>query len=180
MENLREEVKKRHARKAEQGIFRSRSPLGYGNNKAERTMEIHPENAALVKRIFELYASGQYSLSELRRTLQTETGESLESSPTYMLTNPFYVGKFVWGGKLYRGPRPTFISLDLYDRAQGALRSHNKPKYGKQEIAFRGLLACGRDNCRITGERKKGKYVYCRCTGHRKMRYPTVSGAGSF
>lgn len=50
---------------------------------------------------------------------------------------------------------------------QSVLRSHNKPKYGKQEIAFRGLLTCARDKCTITAERKKGKYVYYRCTGHR-------------
>jgi site-specific DNA recombinase len=71
------------------------------------------------------------------------------------------------GWRLYCGTHPTFVSQDLYDRAQGVLRSHNKPKYASQEIAFRGLLACARDNCRITGERKKGKYVYYRCTGHR-------------
>ena len=50
---------------------------------------------------------------------------------------------------------------------QVVLRGHNKPKYGKQEIAFRGLLRCAHDNCTITGERKKGKYVYYRCTGYR-------------
>ena len=48
-----------------------------------------------------------------------------------------------------------------------ALRSHNKPKYGKQEIAFRGLLTCAHDKCSIAAERKKGKYVYYRCTGYR-------------
>jgi len=62
---------------------------------------------------------------------------------------------------------PAFISRDLYERVQSVLRSHNKPKYGKQEIAFRGLLTCARDKCTITAERKKGKYVYYRCTGHR-------------
>jgi len=84
-----------------------------------------------------------------------------------ILTNPFYAGNFVWGGKLYRGTHPTFIVPDLYERVQSVLRSHNKPKYGKQEIAFRGLLTCAHDNCTITAERKKGKYVYYRCTGHR-------------
>src|SRR5581483_1720466 len=168
IENLREEVKKGMREKAEQGIFPSRPPLGYRNNKAERTIEMHPENAAIVKRIFELYASGQYSLSELRRIIRTETGKTLSKAHLHTtLTSPFYVGNFVWGGRLYRGTHPTFIGPDLYDRAQCVLRSHNKPKYGKQEIAFRGLLACARDNCRITAERKKGKYVYYRFTGHR-------------
>jgi len=37
IENLREEVKKGMREKAEQGIYPSRPPLGYRNNKAERT-----------------------------------------------------------------------------------------------------------------------------------------------
>ena len=52
-------------------------------------------------------------------------------------------------------------------RVQAVLRGHNKPKYGKQQIAFRGLLTCAHDNCRITAELKKGKYVYYRCSGYR-------------
>ena len=83
------------------------------------------------------------------------------------LTNPFYVGNFLWGVKLYRGTHDIFIDPTLFDRVQAVLAGHNKPKYSKQEIAFRGLLTCAEDNCAITAERKKGKYVYYRCTGYR-------------
>jgi site-specific DNA recombinase len=40
------------------------------------------------------------------------------------------------------------------------LDGHNRPKYAKREIAFRGLLNCGYDGCAETGELKKEKYVY--------------------
>ncbi|PYX59938.1 MAG: hypothetical protein DMG73_07530 [Acidobacteria bacterium] len=107
IENLREEVKKGMREKAEQGIFPSRPPLGYRNNKAERTIEINPDIASIVKRIFELYASGQYSLSELRRVIRAETGKTLSKAHLHTtLINPFYTGNFVWGGKLYRGTHP--------------------------------------------------------------------------
>ena len=165
IENLREEVKKGMREKAEQGIFPSRPPWGYRNNKAERTIEIHPERAALAKRIFELYASGQCSLAELRRILQAETGKTISKAHLHAtLTNPFYTGNFLWGGRMYLGTHATFIGPDLYERVQSVLRSHNKPKYGKQEIAFRGLLTCARDQCTMTAELKKGKYVYYHCT----------------
>ncbi len=168
IENLREEVKKGMREKAEQGIYPGRAPLGYRNNRADRTIEIHPANAQIVTTIFELYASGQYSLSELQKAVRCNTGKIISRAYLHtILTNPFYVGHFVWGGKLYRGTHKPFILGDLYERAQAALRGHNKPKYGKQEIAFRGLLRCAHDNCTITGERKKGKYVYYRCTGYR-------------
>jgi site-specific DNA recombinase len=168
IENLREEVKKGMREKAEQGIYPGRAPLGYGNNRQNRTIEIHAANAQIVSKIFELYASGQYSLSELRKAVRSTTGKTISRAYLHtILTNPFYVGQFRWGGSLYRGTHATLIGTDLYERVQAVLRGHNKPKYGKQEIAFRGLLRCAHDNCAITAERKKGKYVYYRCTGYR-------------
>ena len=168
IENLREEVKKGMREKAEQGIYPGRAPFGYRNNRADRTVEIHSEHAQIVTRTFELYATAEYSLSELRKAVRSRTGKTISRAYLHtILTNPFYQGNFVWGGKLYRGTHEVFISHDLYERVQVVLRGHNKPKYGKQEIAFRGLLRCAHDNCTITGERKKGKYVYYRCTGYR-------------
>jgi DNA invertase Pin-like site-specific DNA recombinase len=43
VENLREEVKKGMREKAEQGIYPGRAPYGYRNNKADRTIEVHPK-----------------------------------------------------------------------------------------------------------------------------------------
>lgn len=168
IENLREEVKKGMREKAEQGIYPGRAPFGYRNNRAERTIEIHPPNAQIVIRIFELYATGQYSLSELQKAVRSTTGKTISRAYLHtILTNPFYQGNFIWGGKLYRGTHQALITANLHERAHLVLRGHNKPKYGKQEIAFRGLLTCAHDSCTITAERKKGKYVYYRCTGYR-------------
>ena len=80
---------------------------------------------------------------------------------------PFYVGNFSWRGQTYKGTHPVFIDPQLYALAQLVLRGHNKPKYGKRNIAFRGMLTCAHDNCTVTAEVKKGKYIYYRCTGHR-------------
>jgi site-specific DNA recombinase len=63
--------------KAEQGIYPGRAPLGYQNNGADRTITVHPENAALLHRIFELFASGEYSLSQLKKAVQTENGKRI-------------------------------------------------------------------------------------------------------
>jgi site-specific DNA recombinase len=45
IDNLREEVCKGMREKAEQGIYPSRPPLGYRNNKQERTIEVDPDKA---------------------------------------------------------------------------------------------------------------------------------------
>jgi site-specific DNA recombinase len=74
IENLREEVKKGMREKAEQGIYPGRAPLGYRNNSAMRIIEISAENAAVVRRAFELYATAEYSLLTLRKKLCEEMG----------------------------------------------------------------------------------------------------------
>ena len=65
-ENLRDEVRKGMREKAAQGIYPSRPPLGYRNNKLLRTIEVDPDNAPIAQRMFELYATGMYSLATLR------------------------------------------------------------------------------------------------------------------
>jgi site-specific DNA recombinase len=107
-------------------------------------------------------------LTELKKIVLAETGRLFSKSHLHTsLTNLFYLGNFVWGGRTYRGTHDVFIDPRLFEKVQTVLRGHNKPKYRKQEVAFRGLLTCAHDNCTITAERKKGKYVYYRCTGYR-------------
>jgi len=101
IENLREEVKKGMREKAEQEIYPGRAPFGYGNNRADRTIQIHHENAQIVTRMFELYASAQYSLSELQKAVRSSTGKTISRAYLHtILTNPFYEGNFVWGRKV--------------------------------------------------------------------------------
>jgi len=69
IENLREEVRKGMREKAEQGIYPSRPPLGYRNNKLERTIEADPNKTLIAQRMFELYGSGQHSLTNLRKAI---------------------------------------------------------------------------------------------------------------
>ena len=168
IENLREEVRKGMREKAEQGIYPSRPPLGYRNNKAERTIEVDPEKAAVTRRIFELYGAGGHSLSDLKRAINAETGMVIPKSYLErILKNPFYVGLFVWDGKTYRGTHPPLVSTELFQRVQDVLRGRSKPKHRRFEFSFSGLLKCAYDDCTVTAEIKKGRYVYYHCTGYR-------------
>jgi site-specific DNA recombinase len=167
-ENLREEVKKGMCEKASQGTYPGRAPFGYRNNKSERTIEIHPEKSLIAKRIFEMYVSGRYSLLSLSKALRHDTGTCMSKTNLHkMLNNPFYIGQFEWGGRTYAGTHKSIIRSELYVQAQEALHGHNKPKYSKHDIAFRGLLKCAHDDCTVTAELKKKKYVYYRCSGYK-------------
>jgi DNA invertase Pin-like site-specific DNA recombinase len=167
-ENLREEVKKGMAEKASQGTYPGRAPFGYRNNRGARTIEIHTEKAEIARHVFELYASGRFSLLSLSKELRHVEGTYTSKTNLHkMLTNPFYIGRFEWSGQTYQGTHPALISPELYSQVQAVLCGHNRPKYGKQNIAFRGMLTCAHDDCMVTGELKKNKYVYYRCTGYR-------------
>jgi site-specific DNA recombinase len=166
--NLREEVKKGQREKASQGVFPGHAPFGYRNNKAERTIEVDPVDSNTVKRMFELYATGTYTLTTLAKRIRIETGKQISRGNVYLvLKNRFYTGSFEWMKHTYPGTHPVFISRTLFDQVQAVLAGHNRPKYSKREIAFRGLMNCAYDGCMLTGDIQKEKYVYYRCTGHR-------------
>ena len=169
IENLREEVRKGMKEKAAQGVYPGRAPLGYRNNQLQRNIEIHPENAEVVKRIFGLYANGDCSLADLRQIIRTETGKVIAKSHIHdgILRNPFYLGFFTWDGEQHKGNHPAIISPALFQRVQQVLEGHNKPKYQKHDFAFGGLLTCAYDDCMVTAEFKKQKYTYYRCTGYK-------------
>ena len=167
-ENLREEVKKGMQEKAAQGTYPGRAPFGYRNNRDTRAIELHPEKSQIARYVFETYAKGQHSLLTLSKDVRHVWGTSLSKTNLHkMLNNPFYIGHFEWSGSTYQGTHPPLISPELYALAHEVMCGHNKPKYRKHEIAFRGLLTCAHDHCTVTGEVKKNKYVYYRCSGGR-------------
>jgi hypothetical protein len=156
IDNLREEVSKGMREKAEQGIYPSRPPIGYRNNKQERTIEVDSDKAPIAKRMFELYASGRHSLSSLRRALLAEFGVRMAKGYLEkLLKNPFYMGQFRWQGKTYQGSHTPLVPRQIFQEVQAMFRGRNKPKYRKHEFAFRGLLTCAYDKSKITAEMKK-------------------------
>src|SRR5258707_3089528 len=67
VDNLSEEVKKGMREKAEQGYWPTVAPVGYVNNLSTHRIEVDPVRGPLVAQIFELYATGDYSLSAMTR-----------------------------------------------------------------------------------------------------------------
>jgi len=174
IENLKEEVKKGMREKAEQGIYPSRPPIGYQNNKLSHTIEVDPRKAPIACRIFELYGSGQHSTASVRKAVKDEFGIDLANGYlNKILKNPFFKGQFWWDGRLYRGTHTPLVSVESFEQVQAVIRGHNKPHYRTHDFAYRGLLTCAYDNCKVTAEIKKERYTYYRCTGFRgKCRLP--------
>ena len=74
VENLKEEVRKGMSEKAEEGLYPGRAPFGYRNNPATRAIDVDGVRAPVVKRIFEFYATGDYSLKSLKSKIFEQTG----------------------------------------------------------------------------------------------------------
>lgn len=164
-ENLKEEVKKGMREKAEQGIYPAHAPFGYRNNRETRAIDVNPEKAAVVHRLFELYGTGNYSLTTLRKAIFQETGTKFARSYLEaILKNRFYLGYFVWQGIEYKGTHDPIIEPNVFGRVQAVFAGHNRPRQRKHNFALAGLLRCAHCGCGITFELHKGKYVYCRCT----------------
>ena len=151
--------------KAKQGIWPHQPPLGYINNKSARTIEIDSDKAQLVKRLFELYSTGEYSLLSVRNKIDAEglksrTGTLLPKSRVEsILRNPFYCGEFIWKGNRYSGIHTPIITRELFTKVQHVLRGKGKSKGTKGKFAFTGLLKCNKCGCLITAEIKKNKYI---------------------
>ena len=95
----------------------------------------------------------------------------------FLLSNPFYVGRFRYGGEMYDGAHAPIITRELFDRVQKVLKARsnaNRPPENNPQ-AYCGLLACGECGCSITAEVKTKtqqngnthRYVYYHCTKKR-------------
>lgn len=176
IDNLSEETAKGMMEKAQQGYWPSAAPYGYLNNKQEKTIEINPATAPFVKRAFELYATGEFSIERLIKQLHEEGYRFRPSmdKPTVgnlhrILTRIFYTGQFEFKGMHFIGKYPPLITMATYKRVQQLMKQRSKPNPQKRQVAFRSMIKCGYCGCAVIGDvKKKGRYVYYRCTHHKQ------------
>ena len=170
VDNLSENVKRGLREKLRRGEWPGCAPLGYMNDPVSHTVKPEPEKARFVYKVFELYATGNYSLEELlkevhRWGLTAKAGKPIfKSCLAKMLRNPFYYGVMVYKGEAYQASHPPLVSKKLFDRVQEVLERKAKPiKKGEIKFSFTGFMKCGECGASITAERQKG-HVYYRCT----------------
>ena len=170
VDNLSENIKRGHRQKLRKGVWPGFAPLGYLNNRRTREIDLDKDKAPLVRKSFELYATGDYTLKNIKQFLADSKLDSYKgkvlsvSCVQRILKNPFYYGTFRYNGELYEGSHEPIISKKLFDSAQQVMANRAKKKRKrKHEFAFSGFMRCGKCGCFITAETQKG-YVYYRCT----------------
>lgn len=171
--NLRFEVIKGQREKVAQGGWLTRAPVGYVNDKAERTIVLDPEQAPLVHTAFEIYAGGLVSLDDLAnvmhaRGLRMRKQKSVHRAVIHkMLRNPVYCGKVRYKGETFPGSHSPIVSVKLFDQVQEVMDGNRIGRNNgeqKHAYALRDFVVCGECGCKITAGTHKHKYVYYRCT----------------
>lgn len=175
LDNLREEIKKGREEKIKEGGYPHKAPVGYYNATNEITKKqeifVDEEKSKFVKRLFELYSTGAYSIEELRTKLYDEgfnhNGKPYSKTKLFLvLKDVFYVGKMEIKGVIYDGKHEPIIDIETFNKVQ-KMFNYPRARNHNVEFAYVGLITCGYCGCQMTAELKKGKYVYYHCTGKR-------------
>lgn len=166
--NLSIEAKKGLYGRLKQGIYPFRAPIGYRDEGGGRLKSVDPIKAPLVKELFRLYLSGDYSISTLtaemdRRGLTGYNGRPVvRRNIETILKTPFYCGQILVKGKLFKGNHEPLISVSQLRRVQTMKSNRCGKKSTKHGYQYRGLVSCGQCKALLTGERQKN-HIYYRC-----------------
>ena len=162
--------------KLRNGEWATKATCGYRNVTLEGNkswVELDPDRAPLVKKAFELYATGNWSFKALAKKLADMglTTNTKSQRPMYasyledqIIKNPFYYGEMRYKGKLYPHNYDRIIPKWLFYKCEQVAQSYNKKpfKYGAKAFTFKGLLECGKCGKSLsTYIQKEHNYVRC-------------------
>ena len=146
-------------------------PLYGFRRGADNKPEIDEMEAAVVSRLFHLYANERQGVPTIMRRLASEYGFTRTVANTYsMLRNPAYAGTMRY--QEIEIPCPPIVSRSLWDKTQDLLtkktirasRGNTKANYLLQQTITCG--GCGRILAARTRREKNGRTLrYYRCTG---------------
>lgn len=176
LNNLSQEVRKGLDQKVREGKYPCGPvPIGYVRNPFSKGIEIDPDRAAIIRRLFDLYSTGEYSLdslcSEAKRmglTYRRSGKPIVRAEIDRMLKKVFYTGRFNWKGQVYQGDHPAIVESDLFDHAQLVSRRKQNGRGAVRWFTFSRLMLCGDCNHTVTAEIKRGRNIYYHCTGYSK------------
>jgi len=170
VDNLRENTKRGLRQKIRNGVWPGWAPLGYLNNLKTKMIDVDSEKVSKVRKLFELYATGNYTFYSLanwckEHKLRGNLGKEISiSNIPIILQNIFYTGLMKYKGEIFEGKHKPLISKKLFDRVQEMLKQRGRTQeIKKHDFVFLGLMRCASCGASITAEIQKG-HNYYRCT----------------
>ncbi len=182
--DLRKDTARGMKSKLDKGIAPILAPPGYRNaiekRQGERDIVPHPTQFPLMRKLFEYFLTGNYSVQQLwfkaeELGVKSNRGKIISRTQLYeCLKNPFYTGtRFIYAGKLYtNGIHKQMITDEEFDQIQEILSKRTRPRAQLHTDLLNGLIKCGECGRGITSEihdkkLKNGtvnRHIYYRCT----------------
>ena len=190
-EKLSIDVKRGMVKKCKNGHMPTRPPVGYMSDrlaeKGEKKVILDPERFDLVRKIFDLFLTGQYSIPKIQKAAESIglNHRATKRSPAKpiskngfhkMFSNIFYTGQFIWDGETYKGNHPAMITMEEFEKIQNITGKRHVPRPQKYESLTSGLVRCSCGAAIVVDQRKKTikktglskLYKYVRCTQQKK------------
>jgi len=163
--NIKESLKL----KAERGVFPGKARPGYMNNRDKpqglRDISAHPLYFSLMRKLFELALTGNFSVERLVKEAaklgirSSKGGKPIVKSWMHrLLRDPFYTGKFIYGGRLYQGNHPALLTEEEFNLLQDIVEGKAKGRQQKHDFALNGIITCGECSYCVTAEKQTRKY----------------------
>lgn len=181
-------------RRAMEGWFVGLPPYGYATRRvAGRSIVVVDQAAAaVVRRIYQLYAYEPLTLETLRHRLHTEGveyrsrrrdaagGKFSKSQLHAILTDRAYIGELCYKGQWRPGNHDPLIDRAVWERAQSLLRGC--VYHAHTHVYAGGFMTCGHCSRAVTGETRTKRltrggtqdYTYYRCSGIMAEGHPRV------
>lgn len=182
--DLRKDTARGIKSKTDKGIAPILAPPGYRNciekRQGERDIEPVADQFNLVRNLFDIFLTGNYSVQKLwfkaeELGIKSNRGKIISRTQLYqMLKNPFYTGtRYIYAGNLYmNGIHKRMLTDDEFDLVQELLSGRSHPRGQIHTDLLTGIMKCGECGRAITSEvkiknYKNGKsqtFIYYRCT----------------
>jgi len=164
--------------KAKSGYHHGLSPLGY--DLKNNVLIINESEAAIIKKIFELYLSG-YSTTKIHNYLienniKGKKGQNITIvGINYILKNRTYIGENEYNGEYFKSKHKPIINKDTFEAVQKLLKL-NYPGIRGNNYFLKNLIFCGLCGSAMTtagAPMRSGKvYVYYMCKHYNKSYDP--------
>ena len=184
--NLANEVIKGMGEKARNGGTLGKAPLGYVNVRAKdengreiRTIALDEERAPLIRLAFTEYATGNWTVSQLAKHLNT-LGLSIPPTPRRcakpitatrlheILRHPYYKGIVTFQGVEYAGKHEPLVDSQTWQTVQAILASRRNGERQRIHNHFlKSTIVCGQCGARLSVQNAKNSkgtiYPYFVC-----------------
>jgi DNA invertase Pin-like site-specific DNA recombinase len=174
VDDLSKNVKRGMKTKTENGWLPGKALPGYLNHTdkltGENTLVRDPERFPLIRKMWDLMLTGQYTPPKIikiadkewglrTRTTRRAGGKPFVRSTIYKIfTKPFYYGWFEFpkgSGQWYQGKHEPMVTEAEYDRVQALLGRNGNPRpQSHLDFAFTGMIRCGDCGRAVTAEEK--------------------------